>query len=710
MDVVAILLLDLDGRLDDSAGLHLGDFRIANRQTAAAEAHHRVELMQLVDLGDDLLGGGAQLLGQRLDLLGHVLGREELMQRRIQITDGHRTAFQRLVHALEVRLLIRQQLGKSLAALLLGLGEDHLAHVGDTGRLEEHVLGAAQADAFRAVLHGHSRVVRVVRVGANAQLAGRVRPAHQGGEIAGNGSVNGRDRLGVHLAGGTVDAHPVALVEDDVADGRGLGFFIHAQRTAAGDAAGAHAAGNDSRVGGHAAAGGQDALRMRHALDILRRGLQTDENDLLAGLGSRGRLFSGEVHHAAGSARRGGQTHGDLLRLLQRDGVKLRVQQGVELLRLHLEDGLVGGNHALVDQIDSDLQRSGGGALAVAGLEHVELAALDGVFHVLHVAVVVFERLRDVHKLLVNLRHDLLERLDLLRGADAGDDVLALRVDQILAVELLLAGGRVAGERNAGAGGVAHVAKDHALDVDGGAPVGRDVVHAAVVDGARVIPGAEDGLDGLHELNLRVLRELDAHLLLVDLLEADDDFLHVLGIQVGVVLSALALLDLVQNALEEALRDLHNDVGEHLDETAVGVIGKALVLGQVGQTLDGHVVQAQVQDGIHHAGHGRARAGAHGNQERILQVAEFLAADLLGLGQSGVNLLDDILADGLAVLIVAGASLGGDGEALRHRKTDLGHLGKVRALAAQQVAHAGVAFLKQVHILRHAVCSSLKDS
>ena len=404
------------------------------------------------------------------------------MQRRIQVTDGHRTAFQRLVHALEVRpadtaaawqeprgAALRSRRGSSGACRRYGSPRRTCARCG-TGR-------CLPRRSFTACC----RVVRVVRVGANAQLAGRVRPAHQGGEIAGDGSVNGRDRLGVHLAGGAVDAHPIALVEDDVADGRGLGFFIHAQRAAAGDAAGAHAAGNNGRVGGHAAAGGQDALRMRHALDILRRGLQTDQNDLLAGLGSRGRLFGGEVHHAAGSARRSGQTHSDLLRLLQRDGVKLRVQQGVELLRLHLEDGLVGGDHALVDQIDSDLQRGGGGALAVAGLEHVELAALDGELHVLHVAVVVFQRLRDVHKLLVHLRHDLLERLDRLRGADAGDDVLALRVDEVLAVELLLAGGRVAGERNAGAGGVAHVAEDHALDVDGGAPVGRDVVHAAVV-------------------------------------------------------------------------------------------------------------------------------------------------------------------------------------------------------------------------------------
>ena len=116
------------------------------------------------------------------------------------------------------------------------------------------------------------------------------------------------------------------------------------------------------------------------------------------------------------------------------------------------------------------------------------------------------------YELLVHFRHDLLESLNLLRGADAGNDVLALRVDEVLAVELLLAGGRVAGERNAGAGGVAHVAKDHALDVDGSAPVRRDIVHAAVINRTRVVPGAENSLDGFHELYLRILRELDAHL------------------------------------------------------------------------------------------------------------------------------------------------------------------------------------------------------
>ena len=52
----------------------------------------------------------------------------------------------------------------------------------------------------------------------------------------------------------------------------------------------------------------------------------------------------------------------------------------------------------------------------------------------------------DVYK-----RQLLMQLADGGRGADARDDVLALGVDQILAHQLLLAGGGVAGERNAGA-------------------------------------------------------------------------------------------------------------------------------------------------------------------------------------------------------------------------------------------------------------------
>ena len=84
----------------------------------------------------------------------------------------------------------------------------------------------------------------------------------------------------VDVAGRAVDGEPVALAEGLAVQGELLVLLVHRDLLAAGDAAGAHAAGDDGRVAGHAAADGENALRRGHALDILGAGLETDQNDL----------------------------------------------------------------------------------------------------------------------------------------------------------------------------------------------------------------------------------------------------------------------------------------------------------------------------------------------------------------------------------------------------------------------------------------------
>jgi hypothetical protein len=166
------------------------------------------------------------------------------------------------------------------------------------------------------------------------------------------------------------------------------------------------------------------------------------------------------------------------------------------------------GDQPLAHHLAGDPEGGRGGALAAAGLQHVELAALDGELQVLHVAVVALQALAHLVELGEDLGHGLLHggqvraallprRLgQRLRRADAGHHVLALGVDQELAVEAVLAGGGVAGEGHAGGAVLAHVAEDHGLDVDRRAPALGDVVQLAVGDGALVHPGAEDGVDG----------------------------------------------------------------------------------------------------------------------------------------------------------------------------------------------------------------------
>ena len=297
------------------------------------------------------------------------------------------------------------------------------------------------------------------------------------------------------------------------------------------------------------------------------------------------------------------------------------------------------------------------------------------------------------------------------RSAHACDDVLALCIDQVLAHQLLCAGGGVTGECDAGAGAVAGVAEGHLLDVDSGAPLVGDLVHLTVDVCTGVVPAAEDSLDGLDQLILGVLREGSALVVLVDLLEGADQLLQVLGSQVNVVLDALGFLHLIDLDLEQALRDHHDDVGEHLHEAAVAVVCETGVVGLLGQTLDCLVVQAEVQDGVHHAGHGLTCAGADGDQQRVLVVAEGLAGDLLEALDVLEDVSGDLVVDLTAVCVVLSAGFRGDGEALRNRHTGCSHLSQTSALAAQNVLHGDlvaakgiVAFAEVVQILFAHAC------
>ncbi|MCY1233682.1 hypothetical protein D9M72_462340 [compost metagenome] len=209
-------------------------------------------------------------------------------------------------------------------------------------------------------------------------------------------------------------------------------------------------------MAGHATARRQDAFGGVHAVNVFRAGFDAHENDLAAFLVGLNRLLGGEDDFAGRSTWRGRQAGAD--DVAPRMRIDRRMQQLVERGRIDAGDGLLLGNQALLRHIDGDLQRCLGGALARARLQHPERAALDGELQILHVAVVTLQRITDRPKLGEGFRHQLFERRlvgtggetrglgDVLRRANAGNNVFALRVDEELAVELVLAGRRVAAQ------------------------------------------------------------------------------------------------------------------------------------------------------------------------------------------------------------------------------------------------------------------------
>ncbi len=126
--------------------------------------------------------------------------------------------------------------------------------------------------------------------------------------------------------------------------------------------------------------------------------------------------------------------------------------------------------------------------LPTRGLQHPELALLDRELGVAHVAVVALEAGEDVEQLAVDLREVPLQRVEVLGVADAGDDVLALSVDEEVAVRLVLTGRGIAGEPHSGAGVVVAVAEHHRLHVDGRAEVVGDAFPHPVGDRPWAVP------------------------------------------------------------------------------------------------------------------------------------------------------------------------------------------------------------------------------
>ncbi len=123
------------------------------------------------------------------------------------------------------------------------------------------------------------------------------------------------------------------------------------------------------------------------------------------------------------------------------------------------------------------------------------------------------------------------------------------------------------------------------------------------------------------------------------------------------------------------------------NEAAVGVVGEARVAGLGGETFGGGVVETEVENRVHHAGHGELRAGAHAQQERVGGVAEFLALQ----GFQFLEGFPDLIVDGLGHLLVVieedVTDVGDDGEAAGDGDARATHLREAGTLAAQRVFH-----------------------
>ena len=80
---------------------------------------------------------------------------------------------------------------------------------------------------------------------------------------------------------------------------------------------------------------------------------------------------------------------------------------------------------------------------------------------------------------------------ELLRRSNAGNNVLALGIDQEFAKKLAHTGRWIPRESNTRCLGTTHIAKDHGLHVNRSTPGTRDIVQTTIGNGALVHPRSE---------------------------------------------------------------------------------------------------------------------------------------------------------------------------------------------------------------------------
>ncbi len=173
----------------DRTSLHLDNLREDDAQAAAAQAHHRVDLVHALNLMQQLFLGGIRPVPSALSVATSAIKLSMLGRNSCSGGSIRRMVAGRPPSALKMPSKSARWKVKQLVELYLALGivvgENHRLDNGPALLGEEHMLRAAKPDTLRAELDGKLDIFGRVGIGADTQLAGLVGPLQEGAELAG---------------------------------------------------------------------------------------------------------------------------------------------------------------------------------------------------------------------------------------------------------------------------------------------------------------------------------------------------------------------------------------------------------------------------------------------------------------------------------------------------------------------------------------------
>ena len=164
----------------------------------------------------------------------------------------------------------------------------------------------------------------------------------------------------------------------------------------------------------------------------------------------------------------------------------------------------------------------------------------------------------------------------------------------------------------------------------------------------------------------------------------------------------------LQRVYFAALRShAHYHIAIGLDEAAIRVPSKTRVVASGDETFCDFIVEAEVEYGFHHAGHGDARTRAHGEKQWVCRIAEFAAHHSFEFGY----VVHDLFSSASGYCCRGRnntCKLGGDGKSSGHGNAKARHFSEIRAFATEQVTHFcrafGFAIAEEIDIFFFLFC------
>src|SRR5215213_9815872 len=153
------------------------------------------------------------------------------------------------------------------------------------------------------------------------------------------------------------------------------------------------------------------------------------------------------------------------------------------------------------------------------------------------------------------------------------------------------------------------------------------------------------------------------------------------------------------------VRHAKHDVAVHLNESSIGIEGESRAAARLRESVDGAIVQPEIEDGLHHTGHRYRGAAPHGHEEWCRRITEPLAGSALQAQKVFLDLASQRILDG-SVAEEVDARVTGNREPGRHWHTQIRHLGEVGALTAEDLLHVlralGAAIAEEIDGRSHA--------